>query len=433
MMMKSILGRIATVALAVSATFALTQTLSSVAQAAEPQREWTVLVYINGNNNLDSYGALDINEMEKVGSTDRVNVVVQWASEASRDTKRIFVKQDADATKVTSPVVQQMPQIDMGDYRNLTDFVKWGAQNYPAKHYMLSVWNHGSGWHSRALRASSGGIQPLNISFDEVSGNSISTPQLAMALHDAEVAIGQKIDIYGSDACLMAMVEVAQQMAGLTDYFVGSEETEPGDGWPYDAILAGMNSMQTITPMAVAQMMPKIYVASYANGSQGTSEATFSSFDMSKLPAMMSSIAAFKAEVLSSPNAETLATALATAQSNAQHYVYADYVDLGDFITKLATQTVQLVSMNSLTNLHSAISQFVIANVDSPAYKASSGVAIWLPTKFDYAGHSDEYKTLAFDQATGWSQVIEKMINAPAAPGGGSSGGGNTCNHWWCK
>jgi hypothetical protein len=42
-----------------------------------PMREWTVLGYLAGDNNLDGAAVEDINEMEVVGSTDQVNVVVQ--------------------------------------------------------------------------------------------------------------------------------------------------------------------------------------------------------------------------------------------------------------------------------------------------------------------------------------------------------------------
>ena len=39
--------------------------------------EWTVMVYLDADNNLESAGIDDINEMEIVGSTTEVNVVVQ--------------------------------------------------------------------------------------------------------------------------------------------------------------------------------------------------------------------------------------------------------------------------------------------------------------------------------------------------------------------
>src|SRR5271168_2763659 len=49
-------------------------------KAATPIRDWTMLVYLNGDNNLDSFGTTNLLAMETVGSTANINVVVQWAS-----------------------------------------------------------------------------------------------------------------------------------------------------------------------------------------------------------------------------------------------------------------------------------------------------------------------------------------------------------------
>src|SRR4051812_33685323 len=89
------------------------------AMAAE--KEWTFLLFLNGNNNLDSFGKLNINQMEKVGSSDQVNLVVQWASKANHGTKRLYVQKDDNASQVTSPIVQDMGQIDMGSATVLED------------------------------------------------------------------------------------------------------------------------------------------------------------------------------------------------------------------------------------------------------------------------------------------------------------------------
>jgi hypothetical protein len=40
------------------------------------QPKWTFMVYMDADNNLDPAGLDDINEMEIVGSTDNVNIVV---------------------------------------------------------------------------------------------------------------------------------------------------------------------------------------------------------------------------------------------------------------------------------------------------------------------------------------------------------------------
>ena len=173
--------------------------------SAQP-KEWTFLIYLNGNNNLDSFGKMNINQMEKIGSTAKVNIVVQWASLENGKTKRLYITKDSDTTTVTSKIVEEMGQVDMGDYHSVINFVKWGAENYPAQHYFVDIWDHGSGWHFKP------GETMKDISWDETTGNHITTEQLATALSESSKIIGHKIDIYGSDACLMAMVEIANLM-----------------------------------------------------------------------------------------------------------------------------------------------------------------------------------------------------------------------------
>ena len=40
--------------------------------------EWTIMVFLNGDNNLESFGLTDYREMIQVGSSEKVNVVVQF-------------------------------------------------------------------------------------------------------------------------------------------------------------------------------------------------------------------------------------------------------------------------------------------------------------------------------------------------------------------
>ena len=49
--------------------------------------------------------------------------------------------------------------------------------------------------------------------------------------------LGRKLDVLGLDACLMAMGEVGYQSKGSASFMIGSEQTEPAEGWPYTAVL----------------------------------------------------------------------------------------------------------------------------------------------------------------------------------------------------
>ncbi|MFA5480532.1 MAG: hypothetical protein WC337_10965, partial [Candidatus Muiribacteriota bacterium] len=42
------------------------------------EKEWTIMIFMNGDNDLEAYGTYDINEMEMVGSNENVNFVVQF-------------------------------------------------------------------------------------------------------------------------------------------------------------------------------------------------------------------------------------------------------------------------------------------------------------------------------------------------------------------
>jgi hypothetical protein len=367
------------------------------------QTEWTVLVFLNGNNNLDSFGKEDINEMEKVGSTDQVNVVVQWASMAASTTKRLYVTQDS-SEDVKSLVVEDLPRVDMGDVKNLVEFIRWGAEHYPAKKYLIDIWNHGAGWH-RLLKSDGVGIQ--DISFDDHSGNNITTEELGTAMAEAAKILGQKVDIYGSDACLMNMAEVAAEMSDSVDVMVGSEEVEPGDGWEYSMFLQPLAEKPTMTAKELAKVMVDQYIVSYSGGLQGTSDATQSAFDLTQMGTLQTAVAGLKASLLKLSEADRKKAKAAV--TDATNFFYSDYVDLYDFIVKLESAGISaLADDRALADVKAAVTKFVVANGVTKAYKDAKGVSIWLPAySWNFGSHGERYAKLKFALATGWGDVAK--------------------------
>jgi hypothetical protein len=388
-------------------------TASQADDAAAPQgvKEWTFLVYLNGHNNLDSFGSLNINQMEQVGSTKDMNVVVQWASASTPSTKRLYIKKDNDTNTVTSPVVQDMGKVDMGDWRNVVEFVKWAQANYPAKHYFLDMWDHGSGWHAMTLQNNRSGMpgmfNPMDISWDDDSNNHITTQQLGQALAESAKVLGQKVDLYASDACLMAMAEVANEMSDSVSIFAGSEEVEPGAGWPYDAVLKRWAANPKASASDVAKILSEEYVKSYQGGENGNSKATFSAFDMSKLGALTDSISALGAKLLKLDAAgrkKVVDAALAT-----QNFDYSDYGDLGDFLVQMDRD--RTVDADTVGRVRNATNEFVIVNHVTTEYARAKGVAIWLPSNQDtFNSYSDKYKAMQFDRATHWSDALKYVL-----------------------
>jgi hypothetical protein len=382
------------------------------AASAATTKDWTFLVYINGNNSLDEFGKTNLIQMEKVGSTDTVNVVAEWASKSTGKTSRLLVQKSTNSQEVTSPILQELNSPDMGDWNTLVDFVKWGVAAYPAQHYFISVWDHGNGWEPMTLTLGGKPAQnfrPMGISLDENTGHQFSTPDLGAAMGAAAQIIGHKVDVYGSDACLMAMAEIAGEMSDSVNYLVGSQEVEPGPGWPYTEILTGWNQKAGMTAVEMANVVVQQYVKSYQGGSNGNEQVTFSAFDLSQMDALETAVTALGKQLLGL-NA-TQKKAVTKAISKTQNFTDADYGDLGDFVTNI--QSTSGMDSGMLTDLKTASSNFVIANSDTSEYSKAHGVSIWLPAKAStYKQYSQDYAPLKFNTATGWGATLASLFGS---------------------
>ncbi len=375
--------------------FFLATTAFAKISAPAAQKEWTFLVFINGHNNLSPFADQNIIDMEKVGSTKDLNVVVEWGSESTTKTKRMYIQKSTDSSKVTSPSVMEMDNHDMGDYKNLVQFVNWGAANYPAKHYFVSVWNHGSGWHRSVID-----IKPMDISFDDASGNHITTEQLGIAISEMKKTLGHNLEIYGSDACLMQMIEVAGEMKGDVDYFVGSQETEPGEGWPYLPFLKKWAAKPTMTPAEVSVLLSKEYLASYSGGVYGTKSVTFAAWDMSQLDGVYAAVTNLGKSLLNVSNTQ-LAELKKTA-GYTQSFTYSDYADLGDFIKRLKTVSFAK-NISGLADVQTSLKKLILTSDNSSSFSNATGISIWLPS---YAsGDQARYDQLKFSAATKWNEL----------------------------
>ena len=258
------------------------------------QAAWTIMVYMAGDNNLSDAGDVDLTEMRRIGSTDRVQVVVEFDNAGSSGTRRIHVTKDG-----VGETVETLGETDSGSPEVLSGFISWAARNYPADRYALILWNHGNGWEptevDRIARSvaspgysereiSERSASPLGrvlfrpslerifslaspseraICSDDGSGHSLDTIELGRVIALGVEAIGRKFDLLGMDACLMSNIEVAYQLREYVRYVVASEENEPADGWPYDRILGRISANPDMETSEFAQHIVSDYVAWY--------------------------------------------------------------------------------------------------------------------------------------------------------------------------
>ena len=240
--------------------------------------EWTFMVYLDADNNLESAGIDDLNEMETVGSNEHMNIIVQFDRAEGEDssngdwtnTRRYYVTKDNDTSTIHSIIIENMTEQNMGDPRTLTDFVIWTMQNYPAQHYLLSIWDHG------------GGIK--GTCWDDGSdGDHLNLPELKTAFTDIMNITHRKIDIIGFDACLMGGASIHYQLNPFANIIVASEATESNDGWPYDLILRDIERNPSMEPETVARKIVEHYVESYGTLEPWVTQAAFRTKEMKQV------------------------------------------------------------------------------------------------------------------------------------------------------
>lgn len=370
----------------------------------EIEKEWTFMVFLNAHNNLNWYGKKDLNEMEEVGSNKQMNIVVQWASLDSEKTKRLLIQKDDNFTAVTSPIIENLERIDMGDYNKLVEFVAWVKEHYPAKHYMLDIWNHGSGWH---YLNNNDHINTTDISFDDISGNAITTKQLGLAMKSIKEILGKNVDIYGSDACLMAMIEIAGELADSVDIMVGSQELEPLDGWPYHDFLKAVNKSGDYSPDNLAKSLVKVYVESYIDGSQGNDTATLSAIRLNQYQDFKNQFSLLS-QRLKNISDETFVSLRVNLKENVQRFDYRDYADFTDMIDVLS-KNISDSSIN-FRAINELVSSMIIVNATTSNMEEAMGISIWLPYyKSTLASYSELYSQLDI-ASTAWLDVLGRIV-----------------------
>lgn len=380
------------------------------ASQQSPTKEWTIMVYLNGDNNLETYGIQDFNEMEAGGGSDNNrNVIVQFDRAVGYDAtngdwttcRRYYVNTD-NTSLINSTLIQDIGEVDMGAPQTLVNFVNWTIQNYPANKYFLILWDHGDGWYKS-------GEQPVSTLFksfsnDNSSGNAIETSngELASALAQIKQNLGRNIDLIGWDACLMSMWEVMDITKNYADVLVGSEETEGADGWYYTTFLQNLSA----SPFMSAIDLGKAVVYST------TTQPTLSVVDLSLIPYLTARVDTF-AQQLIAAKTSGYATEIQNARNSAKEFTISAHIDLYDFADKINSAGMSAILKTAATNVKNAVLNAVKLYKNSSYYAVCRGIAIYHPRST--SGYDIRYNNLPI-AVYKWDEYIKGAAARPQNP-----------------
>jgi len=315
----------------------------------ESAKEWTVMVFMNAKNDLaeshlfglvGKWAEKDIDEMKRVGSTDKVNVVVEYGKKGEGSKRMLILKKGMFSSG--EKIYGQYPNADMGDYRRVIEFVNWAKSTFPARKYMLIIWNHGLGWIDPNLKQHTDGTgTSKGIAFDDETKNYIRTKQIGEILKQTGY-----IDVFAMNACLMQMAEVAYEAKDYTGLIVGSEETMLATGFDYEKILNFINGNPSFTNEQISTFFINWYKQFYAEGMNligpinvplNSIPATLSTINSKALSEMPQYLNYFANTVMTNNETEAVKAAIANVirftsiSAQDKKKMLASYVDLYDF------------------------------------------------------------------------------------------------------
>ena len=361
--------------------------------------DWTILVYMDGDNDLAASALNDLNEMEAAGSSKSVNLLVQLDRPGGDGALRYRLLGDGDETAVSTPPLADLGEVNMGDPQTLADFIAWGLTTYPANRAALILWDHGAGWQGVAFDNDSAGFGlPDNLSLGDLSG----------ALAAAQAQTNRPLlDIIAFDACLMSQLDVLAAIRPFAHYAIASEEVTPGQGWDYHSWLSRLYGQPALNAAGLARLLVDDFAAAYTQANPDDF-VTMAAIDLTRLPDLTYAVESLAQTLLADP--VFVAGAVSDARSGAEAFarVYAsDFeryaaIDLGHFAKILAQRSPTQAVKTAAEQVTTALETAVLAQRQGSGFKHSSGVAIYFPRTADLA-HPDY---AAATQLPLWQQFL---------------------------
>ena len=402
-----------------------------------PEVDWTVMVFMVGDNNLEKKCKADLAEIEKAGSSKDVTVIVQTDLGPSGGSTKRYVIKPRSNNSLDDDVDEQWPETRP---EVLKDFLHWCITYHPAKRYMLLLWGHGRALDSFEVKSNVRQIKPSSFSRrarpkqddehekpffivcpDDEARHAISNTELRDILASAGDRIeGGKIHVLGLVACLMGMFEMCYELREGVHYMIASESLIPSTTLPFDQVIPFLMRNPKMNEEELCRTIVREFKNHYL--SKGDLAVQLSAFDLSKADHVRKRLDAL-ADLLRAKIKDTnKLNAVLGSHFQTQRYDEDQFFDLYDFCYMLKENCLDKEIGAACQNLMQVIGDkekpnFVIASeFNGDGMQFSYGLAIYFPW-----GNVNEkrYQTLQFahrlDDAklkSSWVQFLNAYVNS---------------------
>jgi probable HAF family extracellular repeat protein len=383
--------------------------------------QWTLMFYLDGDNNLGGSYFSIFNHLETVANTPGVNILVLWDNLPGGDSGYYKVQYNTNpgsyANYTEGTNFWSQGEVDMALPGTLSDFIIWGIQNFPSRQYALTLDDHGTGL--------GGGLcDTLGVSNACATGEEMNLAEIKLALATAYDATGEEMDVLNMAMCLMGMIEDAYQFRDYIDYYVANEHLQT----VYTNYLPGLSS--SLTPPQLADLLASNYAAAMAG-----KDYTISVAEVAQLPTLVTATDQL-ADVLLA-HIDSITPTLTTIAAIVQRYdnegtdpvidtndTYVDLYHLSSLIAQNLSAYPDIVS--AAQAVITAVDAYILyeAHGSTSSYNLddSHGVSIFFPSNlssFYYAENNDfaagtdwgnNPPLLRAEDTISWGQMLVEYI-----------------------
>jgi hypothetical protein len=430
--------------------------------------DWTVMVYLSGDNCLSSEMLWAITEIAKATEgqepklSNRIALTVQYdpLSMACGTLRYAYPKRDvvpeqgADAGRRPLPTFavpfrsalsEHRTQEDAASRATLRDFVKWSAKAFPSSRYrMLVLSGHGGGAEGDFLTDENPGPQATT-GADRDSGSAVaaggqpslpqpgvmSMPALRGALAASAVPDGVRIDVLGMDSCLMSTLEVAQEVSELAEFLVASEGFVPNTGWPYAELLAEFTrriDQDNFGPEAMSATIVDTCATYYGPYLPADVSLDVAACNLNVFGEVTDRVRDLTTGLIDRIGDVRVQNALILAHWRAQSFKFEQYTDLWDFCQELITNIGQADDIaERCREVMGAIDDAmgVVTGSDDPKprgrqrslgldFQHAHGLSVYFPWCQPSGIGVDllnEYAKLDFPKNSGWGDFLREYLS----------------------
>lgn len=220
------------------------------------ERLWTIIVYMCADNDLEASAMEDLCEMEFSDlNTQAVTVLALVDRSPSYDTSydnwygsRLYKLQSGREASCQSLISQEIEcrdlglvvgketELDMSSSYVISSSLSYARKKFPANHYGLIIWGHGTGWRSNAEENSNADSLFKGFSYDGSSGTYMTLYQTGQGIKAG--LNGMKLDFLGFDTCYGAELEVLYELKDQARLCAASEGLIASSGWNYQELFS---------------------------------------------------------------------------------------------------------------------------------------------------------------------------------------------------